>query len=93
MDVSFVASEPTQGSGSPRLRADVNDLRASTSQMLERWRTRTDQSRPKDGCEPDMTLVDIFKSEDEVAAREDPLSAVMEILKAPADVVAATPRA
>jgi hypothetical protein len=64
--------------------------------MLERWRASADASakasaQPLDET-PDMTLVDIFKSEHEIESKDDPLTAVMEILKAPPDrVPTATP--
>jgi len=75
----------------PRARkADVGDLRASTAKMLERWRTNAGiRSHSERGDAPDTTLVDIFKTEKELESHGDPLAAVMEILKAPADVVRA----
>ncbi len=72
-----------------RQQASVSDLRASTSQMLERWRARADTEPQSASPPPDMTLVDIFRSENDLGSREDPLAAVMEILKAPRDVMAA----
>jgi len=72
-------------------KSDVGDLRASTARMLERWRANAG-IRPggaSAAAEPDTTLVDIFKTERELEAHGDPLTAVMEILRAPKDVVPA----
>lgn len=69
----------------PAARANVTDLRASTAEMLERWRSSAGnhQATPEaDAAAPDMTLVDIFKTEKDIEAHPDPLTAVMEILKA-----------
>ena len=60
--------------------------------MLERWRTNANiQAGPKaagDPMPPDTTLVDIFRTEKDLTAHGDPLAAVMEILKAPPEVMA-----
>jgi hypothetical protein len=89
--------EPAPAAPTPRARkGDVLDLHASTARMLERWRASADASakasvQPAEDA-PDMTLVDIFKSEQEIESKDDPLAAVMEILKAPPDrVPSATP--
>jgi hypothetical protein len=63
--------------------------------MLERWRASADAAAtraaaPADEA-PDMTLVDIFKTEKQLEAKEDPLAAVMGILKAPPDRVPTAP--
>ncbi len=73
---------------------DVKDLRASTERMLERWRTNANiQTRAADAADgappPDSTLVDIFRTERNLKDHGDPLAAVMEILKAPAEVISA----
>ena len=71
-------------------KGDVLDLHASTARMLERWRQSADASARANieaQQSPDMTLVDIFKSEQNLESGEDPLTAVMEILKAPPDRV------
>jgi|CXWL01.1.fsa_nt_gi hypothetical protein len=77
----------------PADHSDVRDLHASTAQMLERWRTNANiQAGPKvagDPAPPDTTLVDIFRTERDLTAHGDPLAAVMEILKAPPEVIAA----
>jgi curved DNA-binding protein CbpA len=72
-----------------RLKTDVSELRDSTTRMLERWRTTTG-AHQEQSSGPDMTLVDIFKSEQELSGDGDPLTAVMEVLKAPKDVVPTT---
>jgi curved DNA-binding protein CbpA len=73
----------------PRQRkGDVLDLHASTARMLERWRQSADaaaRASMEPQQSPDMTLVDIFKSEQNLESGDDPLTAVMEILKAPPD--------
>jgi curved DNA-binding protein CbpA len=77
-------------SATGKAKPNVTDLRASTARMLERWRTNAGihpQPNPGGDQGPDMTLVDIFKTEKDLESREDPLAAVMDILKAPKDVV------
>jgi curved DNA-binding protein CbpA len=63
---------------------DINDLRASTAKMLDRWRANAGiQAQPQDSePQPDMTLVDIFRTEKDLESHDDPLAAVMDILKA-----------
>jgi curved DNA-binding protein CbpA len=65
-------------------RDKAQDLRASTAAMLERWRTNAGiqpaAEQPSTG--PDMTLVDIFRSEQEIdSGPEDPLTSVMDVLR------------
>ncbi|MBI5288221.1 MAG: DnaJ domain-containing protein [Chloroflexi bacterium] len=87
------ATERATGIGTPvnaprGRKSDIGDLRASTARMLDRWRTNAGiRSQADGGRAPDTTLVDIFKTEKELESHGDPLAAVMEILRAPADVV------
>jgi curved DNA-binding protein CbpA len=72
-------------------RDKAEDLHASTAAMLQRWRsnagiqpaseTKNPASPVTDRPEPDMTLVDIFRSEQELDASEDPLASVMDVLR------------
>jgi curved DNA-binding protein CbpA len=61
------------------------ELRASTAAMIERWRTSVGlpdagtQPEPEDG--PDTTLVEIFRSEKKIDAPDEPLAAVLDILR------------
>jgi curved DNA-binding protein CbpA len=72
----------------PLRKADVGDLRASTARMLERWRSNAGiQTAAAETRQPDRTLVDIFRSERELESHDDPLTAVMEILRAPREVI------
>ena len=74
-------------------KSDVQDLHTSTARMLERWRvSAAEAARAAEAQEtaPDMTLVDIFKTEQDLEGREDPLAAVMDILKAPKGSVPTT---
>jgi curved DNA-binding protein CbpA len=85
-----------QETGLPRTprKGEVQDLHTSTARMLERWRASAlaaaKASEPNESA-PDMTLVDIFKTEEDIEAKEDPLAAVMDILKAPKGSVPAAP--
>lgn len=63
--------------------SDVASLQASTGQMLERWRAnagiQTEASQQSSA--PDTTLVDIFRTEEELDQAQDPLNAVMDVLR------------
>jgi curved DNA-binding protein CbpA len=69
-------------------RDKTQDLHASTAAMLARWRNNAGiQPAAELTPEPDMTLVDIFRSERELESAADPLTSVMDVLrrqKAPA---------
>ena len=93
---SVLTEAPTPADTTPIVpsrshKADVGDLRASTARMLERWRTNAGIQTAADQEErqPDRTLVDIFKSERELESHDDPLTAVIEILRAPRQVITA----
>lgn len=80
---------------SRRSTSDVEHLQASTGAMLERWRanTRLDESPTRPGVpesSPDTTLVDIFRTEQAVEDDQDPLNAVMDVLRASKDSAKAT---
>jgi curved DNA-binding protein CbpA len=71
----------------------VQDLHTSTSRMLQRWReSAAEAAKAAEAQEaaPDMTLVDIFKTEQDLEDRDEPLAAVMDILKAPKGTVPTT---
>jgi curved DNA-binding protein CbpA len=87
------SQSPTVIAASSRVngRDKAQDLRASTAAMLERWRSNAGiQPADAQAPEPDMTLVDIFRTEKELAATpDDPLTSVMDVLrraKSPAPV-------
>ena len=72
---------------SKRSTSDVQHLQASTGAMLERWRAnaRLEESAIGQGvpeASPDTTLVDIFRTEQAVEDDQDPLNAVMDVLRA-----------
>jgi hypothetical protein len=91
--VSISRTTKLRGRAAHPRRDDVLGLRASTAQMLERWRANANIQTGPQGAQgsppPDSTLVDIFKTENELTQHNDPLAAVMEILKAPPEVIAA----
>ena len=64
-------------------RDQAKDLRASTAAMLERWRSNAgiQPAAERETPEPDMTLVDIFRTEKELEAADDPLTSVMDVLR------------
>jgi len=85
---SIVApARPEESPGSPLRRPAVrtSDLQESTAAMIERWRQRTAAhtapSATTQEPEPDTTLVDIFRSEEAIAREEEPLTAVLEVLR------------
>jgi curved DNA-binding protein CbpA len=95
-DGGTVAVELSTGKGrakteaTPRRRhtANVSELQSSTAQMLARWRSSTGSptgSASKLGeptpADLDTTLVDIFRTEEQVGTHDDPLDAVMNILR------------
>lgn len=57
----------------------AEELRASTASMLGRWR-KVAPATPL-AAKPDTTLVDIFQSERDVAEAEEPLNAVLDVLR------------
>jgi curved DNA-binding protein CbpA len=60
--------------------SQVDDLRSSTASIVGRWRKTAapDVLRTKD---PDTTLVDIFQSERAIEEPEEPLTAVLDVLR------------
>ena len=65
----------------------VDELRLSTASMVGRWRTAvgaaaaaTEDDARSNGA-PDSTLVDIFRSEEELDSPAEPLSAALEVLR------------
>jgi curved DNA-binding protein CbpA len=66
--------------------AHTSDIQESTAAMIERWRQRAAaQAAPTLAAtkapEPDTTLVDIFRSEEAIEREEEPLRAVLEVLR------------
>ena len=57
----------------------ADDLRTSTASMVGRWRTKANATPAS--SEPDLTLVDIFRSEQEIETQSEPLSAVLDVLR------------
>lgn len=78
-----------------RSSSDVQDLQASTGEMLKRWRanaaTEAATSPEDEQPVPDTTLVDIFRSEMAVEDEQDPLNAVMDVLRATKDAAPVGP--
>lgn len=64
-------------------RDKAQDLHASTAAMLQRWRSNAgiQPAAEREAPEPDMTLVDIFRTERQIEGADEPLTSVMEVLK------------
>jgi curved DNA-binding protein CbpA len=84
-DITGAPSRPATRTAPPaaprRARGShVDDLRSSTASIVGRWRKTAapDVLRTKD---PDTTLVDIFQSERAIEEPEEPLTAVLDVLR------------
>ncbi len=68
-----------------RRNTSADALRLSTASMVERWRSSAagvgSTTDPILERTPDPTLVDIFRSEEDIATPSEPLSAALEILR------------
>jgi len=73
-------AEPLNASIVRRRGASADELRMSTASMVGRWRAKAG-APPVPASEPDLTLVDIFRSEQEIETQSEPLSAVLEVLR------------
>ena len=58
----------------------ADELRTSTASMVGRWRASAATASESERA-PDSTLVDIFRSEQEIEAQSEPLSAVLDVLR------------
>lgn len=72
-------AEPLSASIVRRRGGNADDLRTSTASMVGRWRAKAPVAPTS--TEPDLTLVDIFRSEQEVESQAEPLSAVLDVLR------------
>ena len=78
------AQEPLSASIVRGRGTSADELRASTASMVHRWRSTVAVANPEAGETergPDPTLVDIFRSEEEVETPSEPLSAVLDVLR------------
>ena len=72
-------AEPLSASIVRRRGGNADDLRTSTASMVGRWRAKAPAASTS--TEPDLTLVDIFRSEQEIESQSEPLSAVLDVLR------------
>ncbi len=66
--------------------ASASEIQASTAAMISRWRNSVGLQAPPTSAgelerEPDTTLVEIFQSEQDIDSPDEPLSAVIDILR------------
>lgn len=84
-DARGSVDEPLSASIVRRRDASADELRLSTASMVGRWRDTVaagaNRERGDAGHGPDPTLVDIFRSEEELEAQSEPLSAVLDVLR------------
>ncbi len=73
------SAEPLSASIVRRRGGNADDLRTSTASMVGRWRAKTPVAPTS--TELDLTLVDIFRSEQEIESQSEPLSAVLDVLR------------
>jgi hypothetical protein len=73
------------GGGAKDEQADAGEIHASTAAMISRWRNsvglRSMAPAAQGDAEPSMRLVDIVESEHDLGAPDEPLSAVIDILR------------
>jgi hypothetical protein len=78
-------NRPRAAAPTKRATSDADDLAASTASMIARWRNTVGLTEapapPADDKAPDTTLVEIFQSEQDVDAQDEPLTAVLDILR------------
>lgn len=75
------AEHPLSASIVRRRGLPADELRTSTASMVGRWRASAVSGGREAERGPDSTLVDIFRSEKEVEALAEPLSAVLDVLR------------
>lgn len=75
------AAEPLSASIVRNRSASADEVRTSTASMVGRWRTKANATPKPDAAEPDHTLVDIFRSEQEIETQSEPLTAVLDVLR------------
>ena len=76
---SRTPGEPLSASIVRNRSASADDVRTSTASMVGRWRTKVNTTPAPSG--PDLTLVDIFRSEEEIETQSEPLTAVLDVLR------------
>jgi curved DNA-binding protein CbpA len=77
-------SEERLGAVLRRRTVSADELRLSTASMVGRWRSVAGAVRDDAGvavATPDATLVDIFRSEEEINDPSEPLSAALDVLR------------
>ncbi len=75
------ADQPLSASIVRHRGGSVDELRTSTASMVGRWRASVAGNAGETEHAPDSTLVDIFRSEQEIEAQSEPLSAVLDVLR------------
>ena len=60
---------------------DADELRQSTAATIARWRKSVGLRESRRESAPDQTLVEIFESEKEIDSADEPLAAVLDILR------------
>ena len=79
-DVAPRSPQPLSASIVRRGGVRADELRTSTASMVGRWRANAATGSESERA-PDSTLVDIFRSEQEIEAQSEPLSAVLDVLR------------
>lgn len=79
-DITPRFQQPLSASIVRRGGVPADELRTSTASMVGRWRANAATGSESQRA-PDSTLVDIFRSEQEIDAQSEPLSAVLDVLR------------
>lgn len=87
-DVRVRREEPlsSRAHGRRTENSSANEIQASTAAMINRWRNSVGLQAPVSTVndpsrDPDTTLVDIFQSEQDIEGQNEPLTAVIDILR------------